>query len=262
MSVAPTIRDQLRQLAQAAGGRPALVCGDERLSYAELERRCLRFATALDAAGIAAGARVAALLPNSVEWLVAYLGTAASGRVFVGLGTWFTGSELAHVLDKCGAQLLVMTGRFRSHDYGAALREALGDGAVSGARVTSTALPALRAVVSVGPTAAATSTRARFLASGHYGEPRHQAKASDPALLVYTSGSTGLPKGVPLLHQALLRNGEHIGGRQRITAGDPGQRTRPGTGMRAGPWRGSRLRAPARDWPVPVKRGTWHGKTS
>jgi fatty-acyl-CoA synthase len=220
MSVAVNIRDQLRRLAQTSGERPAVVFGDETLTYAELESQSLRFATALDAAGIAPGARVAALLPNGVEWLVAYLGTAASGRIFVGLNTWFTGKDLAYVLGQCGAELLVMTGRFRSHNYDAALREALGGDAVSGGQVTSAALPALRGIIAVGATAAATSTWAEFLASGHRGEPRHQAAPADPALIVFTSGSTGLPKGVPLLQEALLRNGEYIGDRQHVTADD------------------------------------------
>jgi fatty-acyl-CoA synthase len=115
MSVAVNIREQLRRLAQSSGERPFLVFGDETLTYAELESQCLRFATALDAAGIAPGARVAALLPNGVEWLVAYLGTAASGRIFVGLNTWFTGKDLAYVLGQCGAELLVTTRRCARH---------------------------------------------------------------------------------------------------------------------------------------------------
>jgi fatty-acyl-CoA synthase len=86
--------------------------------------------------------------------------------------------------------------------------------------VTSAALPALRGIIAVGATAAATTTWAEFLASGHHSEPRYQAAPADPALIVFTSGSTGLPKGVPLLQQALLRNGEYIGDRQHVTADD------------------------------------------
>src|ERR1700744_2410932 len=175
MPVAPTFAAQLRLLAGTSGSRSAVVFNGETLSYAELETLCLRFATALDAAGIEPGARVAALLPNGIEWLVAYLGTAASGRVFVGLNTWFTGPDLAYVLGKCEAQLLVATGRFRSHDYDAAIREALGPGATGAGTVASDALPALRAIISVGETAAATATWAEFLASGSGGGPRDQA---------------------------------------------------------------------------------------
>jgi fatty-acyl-CoA synthase len=219
--VAGTVRAQLRLLAAEHGERAAVVFGAETVTYAELERRCLAFGAALDAAGLEPGDRVAALLPNGVEWLVAYLGTAASGRVFVGLNTWFTGADLQYVLRRSGARMLLMTGSFRSHDYVSEVRAALGDGAGVDSRVHSEALPDLTALVAVGDgVPERTGTWDEMLATAAGAAPRHEARPEDPALIVYTSGSTGLPKGVVLCHGALLENGGYIGDRQHVTPED------------------------------------------
>lgn len=224
-SVDGTIPAQLRRLAAEHGERQAVVfrsgTGAQTITYAELERRCLAFASALENAGLAAGDRVAALLPNSIEWLVAYLGTAAAGRVFVGLNTWFAARDLVYVLRRCGARMLLMTATFRSHDYAAAVNEALGVDATVSPVVDSAVLPDLRWIVAVGDGVdRRTCTWDELLAVGTGAEPTSTATPDDPALVVYTSGSTGLPKGVVLRHGPLLTNGRHIGDRQHVMAED------------------------------------------
>lgn len=201
-----TIRTALKRLASEQGDREAIIFENQTVTYNELNQRALEFGSALDKAGLAKGERVAALLPNSIEWLIAYLGTAASGRIFVGLNTWFTGKDLTYVLQKCEAKTLIYTGTFRSHDYNKAVQEA-------------TQNLKLDRLIGIGEVNQQTTSWSNLLTKAT-GEPQHNPEPEDPALIVYTSGSTGLPKGVVLHHGPLLTNGKHIGDRQHITKED------------------------------------------
>jgi fatty-acyl-CoA synthase len=219
-----TIADQLSYLAKEFGEHPALIFGDEVVTYAELDRRCTEFGQALDAAGVRPGELVGGLLPNSVEWVVAFLGSAAAGRVFVGLNTWYTGRELRHVLSAARISLLVMSSSFRSHDYAAIVAQALGATSVEAGPdgIRSAEIPSLKSIVALDPGVdLRTATWDEFLKAGEGSTPTPVSpRPQDPALVVYTSGSTAAPKGVVLCHDPLLRNGKHIGDRQHVTEED------------------------------------------
>ncbi|WP_329337962.1 FadD3 family acyl-CoA ligase [Streptomyces sp. NBC_00663] len=183
----------------------AVVEGRTRVSYAELGARVERAAAACLANGVEPGDRVAIWAPNSLDWIVAALGAVSAGAVLVPLNTRFKGMEAADVLRRSGARLLFVTGTFLGTSYVASLRRAVGE-----------ALPALggsleQVVVLSDDAPAEYRTWKDFLASGEgvgTAEVRERAAGVDgsrPSDIVFTSGTTGRPKGAVITHAQTLR---------------------------------------------------------
>ncbi|MBM7806072.1 long-chain acyl-CoA synthetase [Geodermatophilus bullaregiensis] len=156
----------------AAGERPdapAVVDGDGRLTWRELDALVDRTAAGLAARGLVPGDRVAVQLPNGVDWLRAVLGALRAGLVVVPVNTAYTDPELAYVLADSGAALLVA---------------GAGREPVAGVPVTA------------GPPEADGPP------------PGHDDDPGAPAFLAYTSGTTGRPRGAVLTAGALRANQE------------------------------------------------------
>src|SRR5580693_768032 len=98
----------LRRNAQALGERPAVVHGERRFNYAELEERCNRLASALRDRGVERHDRVAILAPNTPALLEAHYGVPLAGGVLVALNTRLTSDDIAYILDDCGAKTLLV----------------------------------------------------------------------------------------------------------------------------------------------------------
>src|SRR5215471_18428450 len=154
-----TLGDLLDEIAAATPRRLAVVFRDERLDYANVKARADGFAMALLAAGVRRGDRVALLVTNRTEWLVAAFGAAKIGAVTAAISTFSTPRELGWTLEHCGASVLVTLDAFRD------LCPELARSAPGALR--SAKLPALQTVVSVqgGPTAGVFSL-ADFVARG------------------------------------------------------------------------------------------------
>ena len=194
-SIPAMVRDAARRDAEGA----AIVSGTERVTYAELVARVGTAARALMASGVEPGDRVAVWAPNSPEWIVAALGVTTAGGVLVPLNTRFKGAEAAYVLARSGARVLFTVRGFLDTDYPALLRG------------TGVALPALEhTVVLSGDTHDARSW-AEFLACAEsVSEAALDARVAvirpeDPSDVVFTSGTTGSPKGVVMTHGQTLR---------------------------------------------------------
>lgn len=196
----------------------ALIGGPVRQSYADLAAAVEQAARALVASGIAAGDRVGILMGNRPEWLAIDLAAMSIGAIAVGLNTWATAHELAYQLDHAGVKLLVIEPRFRNTDFVALVSEARG---IAGG------LPALTAIVCTGDLLVADLVLFSDFLARAASVPAtvvHAASAAvgerDVACLLYTSGSTALPKGVPLLHGGLIDNMWEIGERQGLRSDD------------------------------------------
>ena len=210
-----TIADLIDELARRYPEREALVGSGKRYTYSELREEVRRTARGLHALGVRRGDKVAILMGNRPEWLVADFAITLLGGVMVGVNTWATARELEHTLSHSDTLLLITVARFLKHDYGAMLGE-LRD-----------RLPALERIAGVGDDLPGEWTRFAELAElgGQVSEAvidaaQRAVKPQDVAYLLYTSGSTSLPKGVQLQHYALIENMWQIGERQRVTEHD------------------------------------------
>ncbi|WP_410658224.1 long-chain-fatty-acid--CoA ligase [Amycolatopsis sp. lyj-112] len=178
-------------LADSAGRRPehpALVFDGEPFSYRDLWAGARRYAAAFRDQGIDAGDRIVLLLPNTPEFPMVYFGALARGAVVVPVHTLLVADEIAYILTDCDARALVCGASLL--EQGGKAAEAAGVDVLTLLEERDSGRPRLDALAAdVEPVE-------------HY-EPRDPA---DLALILYTSGTTGKPKGAMLTHFSIVMN--------------------------------------------------------
>lgn len=208
MDAPKTIPRLLMRAAEAWPEQVAVVSEDgaRTLSYRELWRAVQRTAAALMAAGIAPRDRVALWAPNSVDWIVFALGITSCGATLVPINTRFKAAEAGYVLEKSRTKLLCTVSEFLGTRYLEQLRAEYGG--ATGTRPIA-GLPELERVVLLG--AAGPQALDAFLAEAALLPAAalqarldgvSEAHISD---IMFTSGTTGRPKGVCTTHQQNVR---------------------------------------------------------
>jgi fatty-acyl-CoA synthase len=178
----------LHRNARALGQRPAVVHGQRRLNYAELEERCNRLACALRERGLERHDRVAILAPNTPALLEAHYGVPLAGGVLVAMNTRLRTGEVEYILEDSGARVLLVDARLQE-------------------LVEPISLDGIETVV-IEDSGEDDDPYERFLAGGSREAPDSWLEdENEPISINYTSGTTGQSKGAVYTHRgAYLRS--------------------------------------------------------
>ncbi len=196
-----TIPAVLERAAERFGEDEGLVTPEVRLTFAGLAAAADDAARAFVASGAEPGDRVALWAPNMAEWAVAALGAFRAGLVVVTVNTRFKGREAAHVIRTAGARLLLTVTDFLETDYLALLDEAGVPDCVTETVVLAGPVPGLGRAVGWGDFL----SRAGGVEPGAGAERAAAVTPGDVSTIIFTSGTTGAPKGAMLRHGAAVR---------------------------------------------------------
>jgi long-chain acyl-CoA synthetase len=188
----------LRESAAARPDKIAVICGEFRMTYAELDAASSRVAVGLARRGLRPGDAVGLQLPNVPQFVVAYFGILRAGCIVVPMNVLFKAPEAAHVLRDSGARMLITWAGAVEESAKAAADVGLTDLVVLGT-------PSI-------PQESVGLPFERLLASAAEGTPPMvQTDPGDVAVIVYTAGTTGRPKGAELTHFQLFMNADTPG---------------------------------------------------
>jgi fatty-acyl-CoA synthase len=217
MPKARTVPALLAEQAAAYPDYEALVGGEQRYTYQTLRQRVRAFAKGLTKLGIGKGSRVAILMGNKAEWVIADLAIVSLGGVMIAVNTWVTARELAYILKHSDADTLIFAGKFLKYNYAAMLEEL---------EPHADSLPLLKRFIHVDYPYRdsfhfdAVYDLGKDVPDAVIDAAEAAVTSNDVAYVLYTSGSTSTPKGAQMQHYGLIENSWGIGARMHVEPGD------------------------------------------
>ena len=190
-----TIYDLLCAAAAQGLDRPAAKDGDRSLTFGQLLAEVDAYAKGLLALGVQRGDRVAMLTPPSLDFWVVCHATVSIGAIWLGINPRYQRRDFEHLIGDSDPRLIIAVSPFDERDYCAELAPLLPAGArmVCHGEATAGSLP-MEGLLRAGETVPASELAAA----------RAAVDPEDPAIIVYTSGTTGKPKGAMLSHRAIV----------------------------------------------------------
>ncbi len=207
MSTVTTLADLVHDVATTNGDKTAIIFQDTEISYSTLDLLIERAADALAARGVTHGDRIALMIPNIPHFAAAYYAVARLGAVTVPLNLLYKSDEIAHILGDSGARKLIVFETFYPQAAEAARRTPSVDEVII---IAAEKAPAGATLWKANPP---------FIE----GEAPRRAPVTvapgDLAVICYTSGTTGKPKGAMLTHRNFIANAEQVDRLQRLSVG-------------------------------------------
>ena len=214
----PTFPETLHRYTRRYADREFLVEGDKRITFGEFERKSAELARGMLASGIGKGTRVGIVLPDGIDWITAFTAAARIGAFCIPFSTLSQARELRWLVQYADIDTLIIADRYMKHDYIDRLEECFPDlSGQTGAPLAVADAPYLRRIVVWGDCdrswalpgpgyftdCAAAMPR---IDDDFLGRVEENVTPADLLLMIFTSGTTSNPKGVPHTHGGVIRH--------------------------------------------------------